>query len=135
MYKRYKHVYTCINISLALNNNVGHEEMRLNRPAKCLLGCTIVLAVLASATCAWSHEALPIGRLCVLFGPMLLISLGWDAWSYTPFFVWGVGLLAVSMLLVLPLAWRTSQLRLILGAIGIGVWIWAGSIAISIMSA
>jgi hypothetical protein len=109
--------------------------MTMNRPAKWIAAYALALAVLALATYAWSHELLPVGWLCVLFGPMILITLGWDASSYTPFLLWGIILMVVSLLLILPLAWRTSPGRLTLAALGIGIWSWASSIAMSIMSA
>lgn len=107
----------------------------MNRPRKWVAAYSLALALLASATCAWLHDLLPLGWLCVLLGPMMLIALGWDAGSYTPFFRWGLVLLLASLLLALPLAWRPGPFRLILAAVGVGVWFWAGSLAMSLMAA
>ena len=108
--------------------------MTMNRPAKWITAYVFALAVLAVATTAWSHELLPVGWLCVLFGPMILITMGWNSSSYSPFLFWGISLMVLSLLFILPLAWRTSKGRLTLAVIGIGIWFWASRIAIIIMS-
>ena len=98
-----------------------------------LIGFPVATVILGGSVVAWPGHWPIYDPIAALFGPLLLMWLGWGASSYTTFFFEGCIAFLVVAALVLPCAFRTNGVTIGMFVLGILVWCLTGVMAAQVL--